>query len=172
MAEAQGLQQTQADLLGQVQVLAPCFRAVTDQRAAEGQGRLLVVQIQLLEAQEEAQEEGFLLLQRLGLQGAREELRLDPGSAAELQVEEQLEATAHLLQTSQQALLLVAAQAEAADLASLATQATVATVGFMAAQAQAAEPGLMPLATLAQVETEQTALLLLQPTSNHAIRYC
>ena len=126
----------------------------------------------MLEAQEEAQEEGFLLLQRLDLQAAREELRLAVGSAVELQMEEQLEATAHLLQTSQQALLLVAAQAEAADLASLATQETAGMAASMVAQAAAVEPRLMPLATLAQVETEQTALLLSQPTFNHAIRYC
>ena len=77
---------------------APCFRAVTDQRAAEGQGHLPVVQIQLLEAQEEAQEEGFLLLQRLDLQGAREELRLDLGLVAALPQAERLGATAELLQ--------------------------------------------------------------------------
>ena len=164
MAGAQELQQTQAALLGQAQVPAPCFRAVTDQRAAEGQGHLPVVQIQLLEAQEEAQEEGFLLLQRLDLQGAREELRLDLGLVAALQMEDQLETTAHLLQTSQQVLLLVAAQAEAADLASLATQATVEMVAFMVVQAVVVVQVLIMLETLVLVETEQMALLLLQLT--------
>ena len=168
----QGLQQTQAALLGQVQVLAPCFRGATDQRAAEGQGHLLVVQTQLLEAQEEAQEEGFLLLQRLDLQGAREELRLDLGSAVELQMEDQLGATAHLLQTSQQVLLLVAALAEAADLASLATQVTGEVAGFMAVAVAAGAQVLIVLETLALAETEQMASLLLQPTSKHEIRYC
>jgi hypothetical protein len=115
-----------------------------------------------LEAQEEAQEEGFLLLQRLDLQGAREELRLDLGSAVELQMEEQLEATAHLLQTSQQVLLLVEVQAEAADLASLATQATGEMAGFMAAQVAAVAQVLTMLETLAQVEMAQMASLSLQ----------
>ena len=126
----------------------------------------------MLEAQEEAQEEGFLLLQRLDLQAAREELRLAVGSAVELQMEEQLEATAHLLQASQQGLLLVAAQAEAAGQASLATQATVEMPGFMAAQGAVVAQVLTVLETLALAETEQTALLLSQPTSNHAIRHC
>ena len=39
------LQQTQAVLLAQVQIPAPCFRAATDQRAAQGQGHLLVDQM-------------------------------------------------------------------------------------------------------------------------------
>jgi hypothetical protein len=39
------LQQPQVDLLGQVQVPAPCFKGVTDQRAAEGQEHLLVDQM-------------------------------------------------------------------------------------------------------------------------------
>jgi hypothetical protein len=172
VAVVQGLQQTQAALLGQAQVLAPCFRGVTDQRAAQGQEHLLVVQTQLLEAQEEAQEEGFLLLQRLDLQGALEELRLALGLAVELQMEEQLGATAHLLQTLQQVLLLVAAQAEAADLASLATLATAATEEPTVAQVEEVEQGLILLETLAQVATERMALLLSQPTSNYEIRYC
>jgi hypothetical protein len=52
----------------------------------------------MLEAQEEAQEEGFLLPQRLDLQEALEELRLDLGLVAALPQVEQLEATAELLQ--------------------------------------------------------------------------
>jgi hypothetical protein len=116
-----------------------------------------VVQTQLLEAQEEAREEGFLLLQRLDLQGALEELRLELGLAAELQMEEQLGATAHLLQTSQQVLLPVAAQAEVADLASLATLATAATEELTVAQVEEVEPDSITLATLAQVAMEQTA---------------
>jgi hypothetical protein len=67
VVEVQVLQQTQMGLLGQVQVPAPCFSAVTDQRAVEGQGHLLVVQMQMFQVQEEAQEGGFLLLQRLDL---------------------------------------------------------------------------------------------------------
>ena len=126
----------------------------------------------MLEAEEEAQEEGFLLLQRLDLRGVREELRLDLGSAAELQMEEQLGATAHLLQTSQQVLLLVAAQVAAVDLASLATQVTGEMAGFMAAQVAVVAQVLTVLETLALVETEQMASLLLQPTSKHEIRYC
>jgi hypothetical protein len=71
----------------------------------------------------------------LDLQGAREELALDLGLAVELQMEEQLGATAHLLQTLQQVLLLVAAQAEVADPASLATQETAVMAASMVAQA-------------------------------------
>ena len=104
----------------------------------------------MFQAQEEAQEEGSLLLQRLDLQGAREELVLDLGLAVELQMEEQLGATAHLLQTSQQVLLLVAAQAEAVGQVSLETQATVATAGFMAAQGAAEARLSIASATLAQ----------------------
>jgi hypothetical protein len=110
--------------------------------------------------QEEAQEEGSLLLQQLDLQGAREELVLDLGLAVELQMEEQLGATAHLLQTSQQVFLLVAAQAEAADLASLATRATAATEEPTVAQVEEVEQGLILLETLAQVAMERMALLL------------
>jgi hypothetical protein len=101
VAVALGPQQPQVDLLGQVQVPAPCFRGVTDQWAAQGQGYLLVAQMQVFQAQEEAQEEGFLLLQRLDLQGAREELVLDLGLAVELQMGEQLEATVDQRQASQ-----------------------------------------------------------------------
>jgi hypothetical protein len=108
----------------------------------------------------------------LDLQGAREELVLDLGLAVELQMEEQLVATAHLLQTSQQVFLLVAAQAEAADLASLATRATAATEEPTVAQVEEVEQGLILLETLAQVATERMALLLSQPTSNYEIRYC
>ena len=61
-----------------------------------------------------------------------------------------MEATAHLLQTSHQVLLPVAAQAEAVGQALLATQATVATAGFMAAQGAAEAQGLTMLETLAQ----------------------
>jgi hypothetical protein len=39
------LQQTQAALLGQAQIPAPCFKGVTDQRAAQGQEHLLVDQM-------------------------------------------------------------------------------------------------------------------------------
>jgi hypothetical protein len=78
----------------------------------------------------------------------------------ELQMEEQLGATAHLLQTSQQVLLLAAAQAEVADLASLATQETAGMAASMVAQVAVVEQDLIPLETLAQVATEQTALLL------------
>jgi hypothetical protein len=72
-------------------------------------------------------------------------------------MEEQLGATAHLLQTSQQVLLLVAAQAEAADPASLATRATVEMAGFMAVQVAAVAQVLIMLGTLAQAETGPTA---------------
>jgi hypothetical protein len=96
----------------------------------------------------------------LDLQGAREELVLDLGLAVELQMGDQLGATAHLLQTSQQGLLLVAAQAEAADLASLATQETAAMVGFTAALEGEVAQVLTMLETLALAATEQTALLL------------
>jgi hypothetical protein len=82
------LLQPQAARPGQVQVPAPCFRAATDQRAAQGQGHSLVAQTRLFQAQEEAQGEGFLLPQRLDFQEAREELRLDRGSAVELLREE------------------------------------------------------------------------------------
>jgi len=101
VAVALGLQQTQAALLGQVQVPAPCFRGATDQRAAQGQGHLLLAQMQMFQAQEEAQEEGFLLLQRLDLQGAREELLLAVGLVAALPQAEQLEATVDQRQASQ-----------------------------------------------------------------------
>jgi hypothetical protein len=94
----------------------------------------------------------------LDLQGAREELVLDLGLAVELQMEEQLGATAHLLQTSQQVLLLVAAQAEAEGQASLATQATAAMAGLTAAQAEAGAQGLMVLAILVLVAMERRAL--------------
>jgi hypothetical protein len=43
--------------------------------------------------------------------------------------------------------------------------------GFMAAQVAVVAQVLTVLETLALVETEQMASLLLQPTSNHAIRY-
>ena len=112
----------------------------------------------MFQAQAEAQAEGFLLLQRLDLRAAREELRLAVGSAVELQMEEQLEATAHLLQTSQQAFLLVAAQAEAADLASLATRATVEMAGFMAAQGAAEARLSTTSATLALAATVHRVL--------------
>ena len=72
-------------------------------------------------------------------------------------MEEQLGATAHLLQTSQQVFLLVAAQAEAADPASLATRATVEMAGFMAVQVAAVAQVLIMLGTLAQAETGPTA---------------
>jgi hypothetical protein len=39
------LQQPQMGLLGQVQVLAPCFKGATVQRAAQGQEHLLAVQM-------------------------------------------------------------------------------------------------------------------------------
>jgi len=111
----------------------------------------------MFQAQEEAQEEGSLLLQRLDLSGALEELRLELGLAAELQMEEQLGATAHLLQTSQQVFLLVAAQAEVADPASLATRATVEMAGFMAVQVAVVARVLTMLEALALVEAEQMA---------------
>ena len=111
----------------------------------------------MFQVQEEAQEGGFLLLQRLDLQGAREELRLDLGSAGALQMEDQLEAMAHLLQASQQGLLLVAAQAEVADLALLATQATAEMAGFMAAGVAVVAQVLIALVTLVLAETEQMA---------------
>jgi hypothetical protein len=133
VAAALGPQQTQMGLLGQVQVPAPCFRGATDQQAAQVQGHLLAVQTRLFQAQEEAQEEGSLLLQRLDLQGAREEIVLDRGSAVALPPAAQLEATADLLQTSQQVFLPVAAQAEAVGLALPETPETVAMVGFTAA---------------------------------------
>ena len=44
-AVALGLQQPQVDLLGQVQIRAPCFKAATDQQAAQGQEHLLVAQM-------------------------------------------------------------------------------------------------------------------------------
>jgi len=75
----------------------------------------------------------------------------------ELQMEEQLGATAHLLQTSQQVLLLVAAQAEVADPASLATLATAATAGLTAEEVEEVEQDLIPLETLVLVAMEQTA---------------
>jgi hypothetical protein len=96
----------------------------------------------------------------LDLQGAREELVLDLGLAVELQMEEQLGATAHLLQTSQQVLLLVAAQAEVAVRASLAMLAMAGMEELTGVQAAAAARGLIPLETLAQVAMEQMALLL------------
>lgn len=169
MAAALGQQQPQAAAQGQVQVLAPCFRGVTDQRAAQGQEHLPVVQTQLLEAQEEAQEEGFLLLQRLDLQGALQELVLDLGLAVELQMEEQLGATAHLLQTSQQVLLLVAARAAAADPALQAMQAQGEMVDCTEEQGAAAALGLMALGTQAQAATGRRELLLLQLIFNHEI---
>jgi hypothetical protein len=96
----------------------------------------------------------------LDLQGAREELVLVPGLAVELQMEEQLGATAHLLQALQQVLLLVAAQAEVADPASLATQETAGMAASMVAQVEEVEQGLILLAILAQAATERMALLL------------
>jgi hypothetical protein len=45
VVEVLGLQQPQVDLLGQVQIPAPCFKGVTDQRAAQGQEHLLVDQM-------------------------------------------------------------------------------------------------------------------------------
>jgi hypothetical protein len=104
----------------------------------------------MFQVQEEAQEGGFLLPQRLDFQEAREELRLDRGSAVALPLAERLGATAHLRQTSQQGLLLVAAQAEVVGQASLATQATVATAGFMAAQGAAEARLSITSATLVQ----------------------
>ena len=59
------------------------------------------------------------------------------GLVAALPQAEQLEATVDLLQTSQQVLLPVAAQAEAVGLALPETPETVATAGFMAAQGAA-----------------------------------
>jgi hypothetical protein len=44
--------------------------------------------------------------------------------------------------------------------------------GFMAAQVAVVAQVLIALVTLALAETEQMASLLLQLTSNHAIRYC
>jgi hypothetical protein len=85
---------------------------------------------------------------------------LDLGLAVELQMEEQLGATAHLLQTSQQVLLLVAAQAEVAVRASLAMLAMAGMEELTGVQAAAAARGLIPLETLAQVAMEQMALLL------------
>jgi hypothetical protein len=58
------------------------------------------------------------------------------------------------------------------EAASLATQATVEMPGFTAAQGAVGAQALIALATLELVETEQMALLLLQPTSNHEIRHC
>ena len=72
------------------------------------------------------------------------------GSVAALHQGEQLEATAHLLQASQQGLLLVAAQAVEVDLASLATQAAGGMAGFMAAQGAAEARLSTTSATLAQ----------------------
>jgi hypothetical protein len=126
----------------------------------------------MFQVQEEAQEEGFLLLQRLDLQGAREELLLAVGLVAALPQAEQLEATVDQRQASQQVLLLVAAQAEAAGQVSLETQATEEMVGFTAGEGAVGARLSTTSATLALAETEQTALLLSQPTSNHAIRHC
>jgi hypothetical protein len=64
-----------------------------------------------------------------------------------------------------QTLLLVAAQAQAADLASLATLATAATEEPTVAQVEEVEQGLILLETLAQVATERMVLLLSQPIS-------
>jgi hypothetical protein len=94
----------------------------------------------------------------LDFQEAREELVLALGLAVELQMEEQLGATAHLLQTLQQILLLVAAQAEVADPASLATQETAATEEPTVAQVEEVEPDSITLATLAQAATAHPAL--------------
>jgi len=88
------------------------------------------------------------------------------GLAVELQTEEQLGATAHLLQTSQQVLLPVAAQAEVADPASLATQETAGMAGFMAAQVEVEVQGWIMLETLALAATGPTALSLSPPISN------
>ena len=65
-------------------------------------------------------------------------------------MEEQLGATAHLLQTLQQVLLQVAAQAEVADPASLATQEPAGMAAFTVAQAAVGVQGLTTWATLAQ----------------------
>jgi len=65
-------------------------------------------------------------------------------------MEEQLGATAHLLQTSQQIFLLVAAEAEAVGQVSLETQATVEMAGFMAAQGAAEARLSTTSATLVQ----------------------
>ena len=96
-----GLQQPQVDLLGLLQVPAPCFKGPTDQRARAAQEPFLVDQIQLLEAQVEAQVEGFQFLQRLDLLAAREERSLELGLLAALHQGEQLGAMVDLLQVSQ-----------------------------------------------------------------------
>jgi hypothetical protein len=102
----------------------------------------------------------------LDLQGAREELLLAVGLAAALHPAEQLEATAEPLLMLSQTLLLVAAQAEAADLASPAMQATAATAEPTVALAEAEALRLITLEILEQAETEQMALLLSQPIFN------
>jgi hypothetical protein len=70
---------------------------------------------------------------------------------------EQLGATAHLLQTSHQVLLLVAAQAVAVGQVSLETQATEEMVGLTAAQVAVVAQVLTALAILVLVAMEQTA---------------
>lgn len=87
---------------------------------------------------------------------------MDLGLAVELQMEEQLGATAHLLQMLQQTLLPLAVQGLVVDLASLATRATVAMEGFMVAAVVVAAQVLTMLETLAQVEMAQMASLSLQ----------
>ncbi len=82
---------------------------------------------------------------------------MDLGLAVELQMEEQLGATAHLLQTSQQVLLLVAALAEVADPASLATQETAGMAASMVAVVAVVAQVLTMLETLALAETGPTA---------------
>jgi hypothetical protein len=116
--------------------------------------------MQTFQAQEEAQEEGFRTLPPLDSLAAREELVLDLGLAVELQMEEQLGGPAHLLQTSQQVLLLVAAQAEVVGQASLETLAMEEMEEIMVAQVEVEVVDSMVLETLAQVEMERMALLL------------
>jgi hypothetical protein len=69
-------------------------------------------------------------------------------------------------------LLLLEVLGAAGDLVLLAMLETVAMVGFTGAQAGEGAQGLIVLETQALAGMEQTALLLLQPTSKHEIRYC
>jgi uncharacterized protein involved in type VI secretion and phage assembly len=94
----------------------------------------------------------------LDFQEAREELRLGRGSAVELQMGDQLGATAHLLQTLQQVLLLVAVQAEVADPASLATQETAETAELTVARGAVGVQGLTTWATQELAATAHPAL--------------
>jgi hypothetical protein len=74
-----GLPQTQSAQPVHHQVPEPCFKVATDRREAQGQGCLLLGQIQLSQPQAAALVEDSRFLQQLDLRGAQEGLALELG---------------------------------------------------------------------------------------------